>query len=305
MSIKYITENERDLQWGLSVCSAGFQSVLPGESYPPRRHGVTYLFNPSLGRVLHEYQLIYVVKGRGTLTTTHGGTHTIEAGTMFLLFPGEWHSYHPTPDTGWDEYWIGFKGPNIDNRVAAGFLSPQHPVFRVGVLQAAVALYRDAIAAASREEAYFQLLLCGIVNHLLGLMFVTSVNLDYDRDSEVPELIRRSRVYMQNNIETPISMPDVATAMGVSYSTFRRLFKRYTGVAPSHYFTSLRLHRAKQLLLTTDDSIKEISFRLQFENPEYFATLFKRHTGQRPTDFRHQAAASGNDGTHTTTPQQT
>ena len=290
VSIKYITESERDLQWGLSVCSAGFQSVLPGESYPPRRHGVTYLFNPSRGRVLQEYQLLYIVTGRGTRQPAHGGTHAIEAGTMFLLFPGEWHSYHPDAATGWDEYWIGFKGPNIDNRVAGGFLAPQHPVFRVGVMQTAVALYRDAIAAASREEAYFQLLLCGIVNHLLGLMFVTSVNLDYDRDSNVPELIRRSREYMQNNIETPISMPDVAMAMGVSYSSFRRLFKHYTGVAPSHYFTNLRLHRAKQLLLTTTDSIKEICFRLQFENPEYFATLFKRHTGQRPSDFRRLSA---------------
>lgn len=286
MSIKYITESERDLQWGLSVCSTGFQSVRPKESYPPRHHGSTYLFNPSTGRVLQEYQLLYVVKGRGTLRTEHGGTHTIEAGTMFLLFPGEWHTYQPDPATGWDEYWIGFKGPNIDNRVVAGFLSPRHPVFRVGILQSAVTLFTDAISAASREEAYFQLLLCGIVNHLLGLMFVTSVNLDYDRDSEVPELIRRSREYMQNNIEMPISMPDVAVAMGVSYSTFRRLFKRYTGVAPSQYFTSLRLHRAKQLLLATDCTIKEISYRLRFENPEYFATLFKRHTGQCPSDFR-------------------
>ena len=289
MSIKYITENERDLQWGLSVCSAGFQSVHPGESYPPRRHGVTYFFNPSSGRVLQEYQLLYIVKGRGTLRTAHGGTHTIEAGTMFLLFPGEWHTYQPDTATGWDEYWIGFKGPNIDNRVAAGFLTPEQPIFRVGILQGAVSLFQEAISAASREEAYFQLLLCGIVNHLLGLMFVTSVNLDYDRDREVPALIRRSREYMQNNIEMPISMPDVAAAMGVSYSTFRRLFKRYTGVAPSQYFTSLRLHRAKQLLLSTDCSIKEISFRLRFENPEYFATLFKRHTGQRPSDFRQTA----------------
>lgn len=289
MSIKYITENERDLQWGLSVCSAGFQSVHPGESYPPRRHGVTYFFNPSSGRVLQEYQLLYIVKGRGTLRTAHGGTHTIEAGTMFLLFPGEWHTYQPDPATGWDEYWIGFKGPNIDNRVAAGFLTPEQPIFRVGILQGAVSLFQEAISAASREEAYFQLLLCGIVNHLLGLMFVTSVNLDYDRDRDVPALIRRSREYMQNNIEMPISMPDVAAAMGVSYSTFRRLFKRYTGVAPSQYFTSLRLHRAKQLLLSTDCSIKEISFRLRFENPEYFATLFKRHTGQRPSDFRQTA----------------
>ena len=81
-------------------------------------------------------------------------------------------------------------------------------------------------------------------------------------------------------------MPNVALALNVSYTTFRRLFKHYTGLAPSQYFINLRLHRAKQLLRSTDDSIKEISFRLHFENPEYFATLFKKRTGMRPSEFR-------------------
>ncbi len=284
--IRYITENARDLRWGLSVCGAGCQSVKPGERYPPKRHDASYLFNPKVGRTLSEYQLIYIVSGRGTLRTEHGGEHVVEAGTMFLLFPGEWHTYQPDVETGWDEYWIGFNGPNIDSRVKAGFLTPEHPVYRVGILQGAIALFNDAIATAARQEAYFQLLLCGIVNHLLGLMFVTSVNMDYGHDSDIPEMIRRSREFMQNNIEEPIQMPDVAREMGVSYTTFRRLFKRYTGLAPSQYFTSLRIHRAKQLLHTTSSSIKEIAYRLQFENPEYFATLFKRHTGMRPSDFR-------------------
>ena len=238
--IQYIIESERDLLWGLSVCSVGFQHVEAGAPYPPRHHAENYLFNPLTGRVLQEYQLLYITRGQGVLETTHAGEQQIDAGTMFLIFPDEWHSYHPDPDTGWD----------------------------------------------TRQEAYFQQLLCGIVNHLLGLMFMTSINLDYDREREVPELISRARDFMQRNIEDDISMPDVASALNVSYTTFRRLFKRYTGLAPSQYFINLRLHRAKQLLRSTDRSIKEISFRLHFENPEYFATLFKKRTGMRPSDFR-------------------
>jgi len=284
--IQYITESERDLLWGLSVCSVGYQHVEAGAPYPPRYHAENYLFNPEAGRVLQEYQLLYITRGEGVLRTQQSGEHHIEAGTMFLIFPGEWHTYHPNPETGWDEYWIGFKGPNIDHRVTAGFLSAKHPVYRVGELDTAKNLYRDAIRVASRQEAFFQQLLCGVVNHLLGLMFMTSINLDYDRESEVPELISKARVFMQSHIEEDIAMPDVAAELNVSYTTFRRLFKRYTGLAPSQYFINLRLHRAKQLLRSTDESIKEISFRLHFENPEYFSTLFKKRTGMRPSEFR-------------------
>lgn len=57
----------------------------------------------------------------------------MKAGTVISLFPGEWHSYHPDDETGWDEYWVGFKGAYIDDRVA-------NPLFSA---RAAVAKYRD------------------------------------------------------------------------------------------------------------------------------------------------------------------
>ncbi len=284
--IQYIPENESDVLWGLSVCSVGYQNVAPGMPYPPRHHAENYLFNPDTGRVLQEYQLLYITRGRGQLKTTHGGEYIIEGGTMFLIFPGEWHTYQPDPEIGWEEYWIGFKGPNIDHRVAGGFLSPTHPVYHVGFSDVAVNLYRDAIHTANLQEAYFQQLLCGIVNHLLGLMFMTNRNHDFTNEGDVPQMVMRARVFMQQHIEEDVAMPDVASELNVSYTTFRRLFKRYTGLAPSQYFINLRLHRAKQLLRSTNESIKEISFRLHFENPEYFATLFKKRTGMRPSEFR-------------------
>ena len=121
--IKYIAQNERDEQWGLTVCSVGYQKVAAGEDYPPQNHNQEYLFNPSNGRVLSEYQLLYIVEGEGTLETRRGGQYEIKTGDMFLIFPGEWHTYRPDPSSGWKEYWIGFSGANIDHRVDAGFFS--------------------------------------------------------------------------------------------------------------------------------------------------------------------------------------
>ena len=44
--------------------------------------------------------------------------------------------------------------------------------------------------------------------------------------------------------------------------------------------------KKKELLSTTDESIKEIAYRLNFESPDYFSSKFKAKTGMKPSDFR-------------------
>lgn len=286
--IKYIPENSRDTQWGLTVCSVGYQHVRPGQDYPPRNHNKEYIFDPQKGRMLHEYQLLYICSGKGTLHTSSCPTRQVEAGDMFLIFPGEWHTYQPDPATGWQEYFIGFQGTNIDHRVQAGFFSPHNPVYRIGHHETAIMLYNQAIQTATQQEAYFQQLLAGIVNHLLGLMFMVSHNRTlHDSARQSTDLVDRARHLMQEMVEHELTMPQVADQLNISYATFRHLFKRVTGLSPVQYFINLRLHRAKELLRGTDTPIKEISYMLHFENPEYFATLFKKRTGFTPSEFRH------------------
>ena len=283
---KYITVTQRDAQWGLSVSTVGTQTILPGMPYPPTGHNKGYNFNPDKGRVLGEYQLLYIVEGRGTLKTAHLESRVIRSGDMFLLFPGEWHTYRPDPQTGWKEYWIGFSGGNFDHRVKEGFFSAGSPVYNVGYNAEAVSLYQSAIKVAGEQKAYFQQLLSGIANHLLGLMVMTSRNRTISRDRDVSEMVDNARTYMLEHLEEKVEMPQVAQALSVSYTSFRRMFKSYTGIAPGQYLISQRIHRARELLRGTDLSVKEIAYRLQFESPEYFATQFRLRTGQTPSEFR-------------------
>lgn len=286
--IKYITENERDLLWGLVVCSVGFQSIKPGDDYPPRYHNQEHMFHPTRGRVLQEYQLLYITKGKGLLKNDQGQEFEIQAGYMFLIFPGKWHTYYPVKEEGWDEYWIGFHGVNIDSRVKAGFFSADHPVYKIGKSNTIIDLYKQAIEVATKQDAFFQQLLAGIVNHLLGLLFMISQNYSINGEKETPEVIRKARSYMQENIEGELDIPDVARHVNMSYTTFRRIFKKYVGLSPSQYYSSLKLHRAKELLRSTDIPVKEISYILHFKNPEYFSALFKKVMKMNPSEFRSQ-----------------
>ena len=66
---KYLIVNERDKRFGLSVTTVGFQAIKAGSVYPPRNHPEAYYFTAQKGRVLHEYQLVYITKGRGTFAS--------------------------------------------------------------------------------------------------------------------------------------------------------------------------------------------------------------------------------------------
>lgn len=286
--IKYIVENDRDALWGLSVCSVGFEEIAPGAAYPTQEHELGYYFSTERGRILQEYQLVYIPQGKGILTTRSAGTLELEAGSMFLLFPGEWHTYQPDVEVGWKQYWIGFKGINVDNRVDHQFLNKAKPLFRVGCNEEIVRLYLQAIDIAHQEAAYFQQMLAGITNYLLGLMYSLDKNNRFNKNQEVVELINRARICMREEMESKASVQEIAARIGMGYSLFRKQFKEYTGLSPAQYFQEIKLQRAKELLHTSPLSVKEIAYLLNFESPDYFSAQFKKKTGRKPTEFRNE-----------------
>lgn len=283
---KYLLANDRDRLWGLTVSTVGYEEIAPGDPYPTRGHADGYYFNVSRGRILREYQLLYNPEGEGVFQSAHCPPSPIKAGDMFLLFPGEWHTYHPLDSRGWKSYWIGFSGRNVDDRVRAGFLSPEKPVYHVGYSSDIEALYQQAYRTAVEEAAVAQQLMAGIVNHLLGLMYTLERNIELGRNSAQVNMVNRARLRIREALESQLSIQQIAEELSVSYSNFRKLFKEYTGLSPATYQQELRLLRAKELLSTTDLSIKEIAYRLNFESPDYFSAKFKAKMGCRPSDFR-------------------
>ncbi len=283
---KYVLANDRDMQWGLTVSTVGYEEIAPGDPYPTRGHADGYYFHVEEGRELNEYQLLYITEGKGVFTSTHQQETELNEGDMFLLFPGEWHTYHPDPETGWKSYWIGFKWKNIDERVGLRFLLREKPIYHIGFSSVIVQLYESAYATATAEEAYSQQLLAGIVNHLIGMMYSLERNIELNKNHAHVDMVNRARLRIREALESSLTIQQVAEELGVSYSNFRKLFKEYTGLSPAAYQQDLKLQRAKELLKTTNLSIKEIAYRLNFDSPDYFSAKFKIKTGRKPSEMR-------------------
>ena len=283
---KYLLANERDALWGLTVSTVGYEEIAPGDPYPTKGHADGYYFNVEKGRTLNEYQLLYNPEGEGLFSSAHCQEVRLKAGDMFLLFPGEWHTYHPLEHTGWKSYWIGFRGRNMDDRVRAGFLSPEKPVYHVGYSSTIEELYRSAYEQAVEEAAYSQQVMAGLVNHLIGKMYSLERNIELGKNQQQVDMINRARLRIRQALESDLTIQRVAEEMGVSYSNFRKLFKEFTGLSPATYQQELRLQRAKELLSTTDLTVKEIAYRLNFESPDYFSAKFKAKMGCKPSDVK-------------------
>lgn len=280
----YLTINPIDQLWEFYVNSVGNQSISENEVYPPQGHPTRYLFNIQTGRILHEYQLLYITKGRGMFCSKTSGRWHIKEGTMFLLFPGEWHTYMPDQNTGWNEYWIGFNGKIIENWVKNGFFTKESPVFNIGLNEEIISLYKRAIIIAEAQEACYQQALSGIACNLISMAIYLSRNRDFSR-SNIATQINNAKIAVQENINT-ITPEELAEITCMSYSKFRKIFKEYTGFAPAQYIQEIRINIAKEMLTNTSKSIKEIAFELGYENKDYFFTVFKKLTGSTPISYR-------------------
>jgi AraC-like DNA-binding protein len=281
---KYLTINPSDQKWGLTTHSVGHQVISENEAYPPQVHPTRYLFNIENGRILNEYQLLYITKGRGMFSSESSGRSQVKEGYMFLLFPGEWHTYRPDPETGWNEYWIGFDGRIMDEWVKDGFFHKESPVFNIGLNEEIIALYKRAIIIAEAQEANYQQALSGIACNLVSMALYLSRNRDFNK-SDVASQMNQAKIAVHENISA-ITPEDLARITCMSYSKFRKIFKEYTGFAPSQYIQEVRITMAKELLTNTSKSIKEIAIELGYENKDYFFTVFKKVTGNTPITYR-------------------
>jgi len=92
--------------------------------------------------------------------------------------------------------------------------------------------------------------------------------------------------YIDANYDKPITLADVAKTAFLSVSRLSHVFKEQMGVTVIDYLTSVRIERARQLLLTTNQSCTEICFQTGYNNQSYFTRSFKDFVGMTPRQFR-------------------
>ena len=91
---------------------------------------------------------------------------------------------------------------------------------------------------------------------------------------------------MEENIEKPLSLDEIASATGLSRRQIERLFKRHLNCVPKRYYLQMRLRRARELLLQTSMPIIDITTACGFQSPPHFSRCYRAQFGCPPSAER-------------------
>jgi AraC-like DNA-binding protein len=282
---KYLPISSDETNWGLYVLNTGVHSIQIKEPYPSKKHPQPHYFNWDNGRVIDEYQIIYISKGSGYFESKSYKKGIIKEGTIIILFPGEWHRFKPDPETGWDEFWVGFQGKIIQRMEKKKLINRAYPILEIGFNDQIINLFINIMEKTKIEKMGYQFYISGIVMHLLGLLQYETKQMNLT-NNYTENIINKSQIIFRKMVNKNFKIEDIVTELNVSYAWFRKAFKNYTGLAPKQYLLQLRIEQAKIMLQDNSKPIKEIAYELNFESTSFFSKQFKLKTGKSPVMYR-------------------
>ncbi len=287
----YLATGENEKIWGLFVTGSGSADIPPWTPYPPQIHPKEYMFDLLHGRILSEYQIVFISGGKGTFESKETGIVEVDEGTVFLLFPGVWHRYAPSESTGWKEHWVSFNGKQPQAFRDNGILPPDQPVLRIGLDETVIDLYQKILEIMESERIGFKETIAALTYQIIARINTIQKSRLFGSE-EINSSIQKSKAFIRDNLDHKIDLQGLASDLGIGYSWFRRTFKHYTGLSPNQYAMQLKLNKAKDLIVNTSLPLKQISSMLGFESQFYFSKFFKNKTGISPTKWRGRSRIS-------------
>ncbi len=227
--------------------------------------------------------LILVEKGSGWILLD-GNRHRVETGWVVFIPSHTPHSYGASDDDPWSIFWFHFEGAGADALLGWTTLSRDCPIIRCAQWDA---LRRQFLALfAAVERGYNEHTLLEVSRVLINVITLLHRNPSSEGMGVAQGRIERAMLHIRETLTQPLTLSEYASKAGYSVSRFSYWFQRISGVSPMVYLNELRIQQGCEYLDTSTLSVKEIAYRLGFEDAHYFSRAFSKCTGQSPSDYR-------------------
>ena len=227
--------------------------------------------------------LQYTVAGAGNLLYERRPYRLLPGDTMLTIVPHN-HRYWVEQGGLWEFFWISITGQEAV-RVHRLIQAATGPVFRLK-------------AETVEQLAKLSLRLIEGEGELPGaasaIAYETAMTLYDDvfrlhggrAESDISPM-QPVLDYVRANLDKPLAVARLADIAGLSRAHFSRTFAESEGLPPAEFVLAERMRRAARLLAgRAVHPIKEISGMCGFDDPNYFAKVFRRFFGTNPTEFR-------------------
>lgn len=110
-------------------------------------------------------------------------------------------------------------------------------------------------------------------------------HINKNKEKNINKIIVKAKAYIEKNYSSEITLAEISREICVSPHYFSRLFKEETGENFIEYLTKIRIKKAKELMKTTDLTVKEICYKIGYNDPNYFSRLFKKVEKISPSEY--------------------
>ena len=237
-----------------------------------------------------QYILIYCVKGRGWIEI-RGKRFILGPDQLFVIPPHTPCSYGADLHQPWTNYWIHYSG-NLahmhtppTNRVLNLFASQESRI------EERLLLFEEILQNVEHYYHPEKLLYANLcMKYFLASLRYLDIHRSRRQETGNP-LLNHLINYMKTRLNEKLSIKELAGYGDCSPSNIYKLFRRHLGMSPVDYHTHLKMERARRYLAHTDLKVKEIGFRLGYDDPYYFSRAFSKYTGTSPSGFRKEEGA--------------
>ena len=237
-----------------------------------------------------QYILHYCVDGEGWCEL-EGERYTVIANQFFIFPVDKPHSYGSSNGGKWTVYWVRYGG-SLAKDFSLGFERPT--TIKAGItsrIKFRQDVFEDMYNALARGYTLENLCYasCLLFTYLGSFRY-----LDAYRNSMAKTLdavnenvfVREMVHYMQEKIETRITLKDISEFSGYSVTQMSFIFRKHTGYSPLNYFNILKIRYSCWLLDYTPLKIHQVCYKLGYQDICYFSRLFKKITGVSPQTYR-------------------
>ncbi len=226
--------------------------------------------------------LQHTLSGAGNLRYETRNHRVREGETLLLMVPHN-HRYWLEQGGRWEFFWISMNGEEA-LRIHKAILSTTGPILNLKpetiehLADCSLRLISGGGEASGSASAIAYEAAMALYDDVFGAHPVFSQ--EYRTMQQVIQ-------HIMANLEHPLPVEKLAEVAGLSRAHFSRVFAASEGMPPAEFVLRKRLQRAAKLLTKAAHlSVKEVSNMSGFEDPNYFAKVFRRHFGANPTEFR-------------------
>lgn len=233
-----------------------------------------------------EYIFIYCIEGSGDMRID-GESIKVVPNSFYIIPKNTSHSYRANKHDPWSIYWLHFGGEGA-KRLYKRYSRQKRISGTLPFENERLVLFDQIFRMLQSEYTSTQLEFANI----LGLNFVSSFvyseinqNVQTDNRNSLVDMIIR---FLSDNLDKSFKTEDIAKHFNYSSSYLFNIFKKRTGYSLIHFFNLKKVQKACEYLKYTDLSVKEISYKMSFQDPLYFSRTFKKYIGVSPRTYRRQ-----------------